>query len=68
MTEAGKLALSLRYGTRVLEIAPKKYSVVIDSEADLLKTFETLHAATANGELDAQILAAANALRAGFTK
>lgn len=68
VTESGQLAISVRYGTRVLELAPKKHAVVVGSEQELTAAFEVLHTATANGELDAQILAAANVLRAGFTK
>jgi len=31
VTDSGKLAISVRYGSRVLELAPKKYAVEVAS-------------------------------------
>ena len=67
-TDAGKLAVSVRYGSRVLELAPKKWAVEVASERDLITTLDAIKTAVANGELDAAIDAAATKLRAGFTK
>jgi hypothetical protein len=68
VTDAGKLALSVRYGTKVLELAKGKYAVEVAAEKDLVATFETIKAAVLAGELDAAIDNAANKLRAGFGK
>ena len=67
-TDTGKLAVSVRYGSKILELAPKKYAVEVTSERDLIKTLDTIKTAVANGELDAAIDAAATKLRVGFIK
>jgi hypothetical protein len=65
-TEAGKLALSVRYGTKVLELAKGKVAVEVGTEKDLVPTLELIKTAVLNGELDTQIDAVANKLRDGF--
>ena len=67
-TDSGKLALSVRYGTRVLELARGKVAVEVGSEKDLVPTLELIKTAFLNGELDTQIDAAANKLRDGFAQ
>jgi len=67
-TDTGKLAVSVRYGSKVLELAPKKYAIEIANERDLITTLDAIKTAVANGELDAAIDAAATKLRAGFVK
>lgn len=67
-TQAGKLAVSVRYGSRVLELAKNKYAVEVAVEADLIKTLDVIKSAVLSGELDAQIDAAATKLRAVFVK
>ena len=62
----GKLVLSVRYGTKVLELAKGKWAVEVGTEKELVPTLELLKAAVLDGELDAQIEAAANKLREGF--
>ncbi len=64
----GKLALSVRYGSKVLELAKGKFAVEVAAEKDLLPTLEVIKAAVLNGELDAAIDTAANKLRAGFAQ
>jgi hypothetical protein len=64
----GKLALSVRYGTRVLELAKGKFAVEIASTAELVTVLETVKTAALEGELDAAIESAANKLRSGFAK
>ena len=64
----GKLALSVRYGARLLELAKGKFSVEIASDKDLVPTLELIKAAVLNGELDAAIDTASSKLRAGFGK
>ena len=67
-TESGKLALSVRYGTKVLELAKGKVAVEVGAEKDLVPTLELIKTAVLNGELDTQIEAAANKLRDGFSQ
>ena len=64
----GKLAVSLRYGTRVLELAKGKYAIEVASERELGNVLELARTAVLNGELDTAIDNAANKLRDGFTK
>ena len=64
----GKLAVSLRYGTRVLELAKGKYAIEVASERELVNVFELARTAVLNGELDTAIDNAANKLRDGFSK
>lgn len=62
----GKLALGVRYGTKLLELAKGKWAVEVASEKDLVPTLELLKGAVLAGELDAQIEAASEKLREGF--
>jgi hypothetical protein len=64
----GKLALSVRYGARLLELAKGKFAVEIASEKELVPTLEIIKAALIAGELDAAIDAASNKLRDGFAR
>ena len=66
--ENGKLALSVRYGARMLELAKGKFAVEIASDKELVPTLELIKAAVLNGELDTAIDAASTKLRAGFGK
>lgn len=68
VAENGKLALSVRYGTKVLELAKGKYAVEVAAEKDLVATLNVIRDAVLAGELDAAIDNAANKLRAGFGK
>jgi hypothetical protein len=67
-TDNGKLALSVRYGARLLELAKGKYAVELASEKELLPTLEIIKAAVLAGELDTAIENAASKLRDGFSK
>ena len=67
-TETNRLALSIRYGARKLEISKGKSAVEIATAAELVPTLELIKQAVEAGELDAQIEAAAVKLRAGFVK
>ena len=64
----GKLCLSLRYGAKVIELAKGKSAVEVAGGAELVGVLETLKAAIAAGELDAQIEAVARSVTAGFKK
>jgi hypothetical protein len=66
--ENGKLALNLRYGARVIEIAKGKSAVELGNASDLIPTLELLKKAVEGGELDLQIESASIKLREGFAK
>ena len=66
--DSGKLCLSLRYGAKVIELAKGKSAVEVAGGAELVGVLETLKAAIAAGELDAQIEAVARSVTAGFKK
>lgn len=67
-SENGKLALNLRYGARVIEIAKGKSAIEVGQASDLIRTLELLKKAVEGGELDAQIESASIKLREGFAK
>ena len=67
-TQAGKLAISVRYGSKVLELAKGKFAVEFAHEKDLAITLDAIKTAVLAGELDSAIDAAATKLRAGFAK
>lgn len=66
--ENGKVCVSIKYGSKTLELAKGKPSVEVASGADLIATLETIKKAVEAGELDSQIEAASNSLRRGFKK
>ena len=66
--ENGKLALSVRYGARQLELAKGKTAIEITDNKQLVSVFDTVIAATQNAELDVLIEAASIKLRDGFKK
>lgn len=68
-TENGKLALSVRYGARVLALNAKGLSAVeVDGVAALVPTLETLKAAVEAGELDAAMQAASASIDKSFSQ
>lgn len=64
----GKLALSVRFGPKVLELAKGKFAVEVGARSDVVNVLEVVKAAAENGELDAAIDNAAKKLRDGFAK
>ena len=64
----GKLAIAVRYGAKVLELAKGKYAIEIASANELVPTLQIIKSAVENGELDSAIDYAANKLRSGFAK
>ena len=64
----GKLAIAIRYGAKVLELAKGKYAVEVANKNDLVPTLQIIKTAVENGELDIAIESAANILRKGFLK
>jgi hypothetical protein len=67
-TESGKLALHVRYGARLLELAKGKFAVEIASTKELVPTLELIKEAVLAGELDDAIEVASSSLRCGFEK
>ncbi len=53
--ETGQIMLSLRQGSRIMDLAEGKQSVEIGALDDLPKALETIRAAVAAGELDEQL-------------
>ncbi len=68
ISESGKINLSVRYGSKTLELAKGKNAIELATGDELVAVLERLKAAVLAGELDAQIEAASGALRAGFVK
>ena len=67
-TETGKIALSIRYGARVVEISKGKTAIEVASGDDLINALSVVRKAVDAGELDAQIESASIKLREGFGK
>jgi hypothetical protein len=59
----GKLCVSLKYGSKIVEFAKGKTAVELAEAKDLLVTLETLKQAVESGELDSQIEAVSNAVK-----
>ena len=68
VADTGRVCLQVRYGTRVLELAKGKNSIEVANGDELLRVLETVKRCVEAGELDAQIDAASNAVRARFVK
>ena len=66
--DAGKVCVSIRYGTQVIELAKGKHSIEVENAQALIKALETVKQAVEAGELDTQIESAGNHLRSGFRK
>ncbi|MBT8584257.1 hypothetical protein G6694_06385 [Polynucleobacter paneuropaeus] len=62
----GKVCLILRYGSKVLEVAPGKTAIELDKPAELIPTLQKIKTAVEAGELDHLIDAATEAVRMGF--
>jgi len=66
VNEQGKLSVSVRYGTQVIELAKGKYSIEVADESALIAALETVKQAVEAGELDAQINTASEHARRAF--
>jgi hypothetical protein len=64
----GKIHLSVRYGSKTLELAKGKNAIELNTGAELLATLATIKEAVIAGELDDAISQASEKLKAGFTK
>ena len=68
-TAAGnKTNLSVRYGSKTLELAKGKNAIELATSDELIATLSQLKEAVLAGELDDSISAASDKLRAGFGK
>ena len=68
ISDNGKLALTVRYGAKLLELSRGKYAIEVATPAELVGTLEIVRTAVENGELDDAIDSAANKLKSGFSK
>ena len=67
-TPANKINLSVRYGSKTLELSKGKNAIELSSGEDLLSTLSMLKDAIIAGELEDAITNASDNLRAGFSK
>ena len=67
-TQANKINLSVRYGSKTLELAKGKNAIELSTGDELLATLSLLKDAVIAGELDEAITNASDKLRAGFSK
>jgi hypothetical protein len=67
-TPANKINLSVRYGSKTLELIKGKNAIELTSGEELLSTLSMLKEAVIAGELDDAITNASDNLRAGFSK
>jgi len=67
-TPSNKINLSVRYGSKTLELAKGKNAIELSSGDELLATLSMLKDAVIAGELDDAITNASNNVRAGFSK
>ena len=68
VSETGKTAVQLRYGSRVITLAKNRNAVEVSGNNELLAVLQTLKTAVAAGELDQEIAVAADMVRARFKK
>ena len=66
--DTNKVALQLRYGTKVIEFAKGKNAIEVNSGEELISTLQKLRTATMNGELDDCINSASLLVKARFKK
>ena len=66
--DTNKVALQLRYGTKVIEFAKGKNAIEVNSGEELITTLQKLRTATMSGELDECIKTASLLVKARFKK
>jgi hypothetical protein len=66
--DTNKVALQLRYGTKVIEFAKGKNAIEVNSGEELITTLQKLRTATMSGELDESINQASLLVKARFKK
>ena len=65
-TDSGRINLSVRYGSKVIELAKGKNAVEVANRGELIESLTLIKDAVSAGELDVQISAASDKLREGF--
>jgi hypothetical protein len=68
VSETGKTAVQLRYGSRVIALGKNRNAVEVSGNTELLSVLQTLKTAVSAGELDQEIAVAADMVRARFKK
>lgn len=66
--DTNKVAVQLRYGTKVIEFSKGKNAIEVNSGEELITTLQKLRTATLNGELDECINTASLLVKARFKK
>ncbi len=67
-SETGRLILTVRYGSKLLEFSKGKAAVEVASMQQLVPTLQVICDAVSAGELDAQLDTASTKLKAGFKR
>ena len=67
-TPNNKINLSIRYGSKTLELAKGKNAIELGSQDELIETLAMLQQVVIGGELDEAITNASDKLKAGFGK
>ena len=67
-SDSGSLCVTIKYGTKVIELAKGKPSIEVANKDQLISTLELVKKAVEAGELDQQIDQASGALRSNFKK
>lgn len=67
-SDTGALCVTIKYGTKVIELAKGKPSIELLNQEELISTLELVKKAVEAGELDQQIDQASGALRSNFKK
>jgi hypothetical protein len=67
-TPTNKINLSVRYGSKTLELAKGKNAIELGTQDELIETLALLQQVVIGGELDEAINNASDKLRAGFGK
>jgi hypothetical protein len=68
MSDSGKVAVQLRYGSKVITLSKNRNAVEVSNPSELLTVLQTLRTAVAEGELDNEISIAADVVRTRFVK
>jgi hypothetical protein len=66
--DTNKVALQLRYGTKVIEFSKGKNAIEVNSGEELITTLQKLRTATLSGELDEIITTTSLLVKARFKK
>ena len=66
--DTNKVALQLRYGTKIIEFSKGKNAIEVNSGEELISTLQKLRTATMSGELDEIITTTSLLVKARFKK